>query len=166
MIVSASSRQATNRVARLHRMDTSNPRIVDEIMGNFAARGGRHYGEQVTELQHALQCATFAERTRHRSGRTRARDMRLSVRGEILRPRMTRMNTDKTNSIHSCLIRVHPCHPWFTSSCSSGSTARTPSPGSGRPRRRRPSWTRRRNCPSWGLDASSGRRGGLCASRA
>ena len=62
MIVSASSRQATNRVARLHRMDTSNPRIVDEIMGNFAARGGRCYGEQVTELQHALQCATFAER--------------------------------------------------------------------------------------------------------
>jgi len=43
-------------------VDTSNPRIVDEIMGNFAARGGRHYGEQVTELQHALQCATFAQR--------------------------------------------------------------------------------------------------------
>ena len=35
--------------------------IVDEICRVFAERGHRSYGEHVTELQHALQCATFAE---------------------------------------------------------------------------------------------------------
>jgi phosphonate degradation associated HDIG domain protein len=34
--------------------------IAAEILAAFEARGGQHYGEQVTELQHALQCATFA----------------------------------------------------------------------------------------------------------
>jgi phosphonate degradation associated HDIG domain protein len=34
--------------------------IVDEIIRIFNERGGRHYGEQVTEREHALQCATFA----------------------------------------------------------------------------------------------------------
>ncbi len=34
--------------------------IVDEVMRSFREHGGRHYGEQVTELEHALQCATFA----------------------------------------------------------------------------------------------------------
>ncbi len=39
----------------------SNPaEIVDEIVRLFRERGGRHYGEQVTEREHALQCATFA----------------------------------------------------------------------------------------------------------
>ena len=36
--------------------------IVDEVLRNFAERGDRHYGEDVTERQHALQCATFAQR--------------------------------------------------------------------------------------------------------
>lgn len=36
--------------------------IVDEVLSNFAERGDRHYGEDVTERQHALQCATFAQR--------------------------------------------------------------------------------------------------------
>lgn len=35
--------------------------IVDEILRVFRDRGHRSYGEQVTEAQHALQCATFAE---------------------------------------------------------------------------------------------------------
>jgi [1-hydroxy-2-(trimethylamino)ethyl]phosphonate dioxygenase len=34
--------------------------IVDQIIETFRERGGRHYGENVTESQHALQCATFA----------------------------------------------------------------------------------------------------------
>jgi phosphonate degradation associated HDIG domain protein len=36
--------------------------IVDEILRHFRERGHRHYGEDVTEEQHALQCATFAQR--------------------------------------------------------------------------------------------------------
>lgn len=35
--------------------------IVDDIFQLFDQRGHRHYGESVTELQHALQAATFAE---------------------------------------------------------------------------------------------------------
>lgn len=35
--------------------------IVDEIFSVFGERGHRAYGEDVTELQHALQCATFAQ---------------------------------------------------------------------------------------------------------
>ena len=38
------------------------PSIVDDILRNFEERGDRHYGEDVTERQHALQCATFAQR--------------------------------------------------------------------------------------------------------
>lgn len=35
--------------------------VVDEVLRNFAERGDRHYGEDVTERQHALQCAVFAQ---------------------------------------------------------------------------------------------------------
>ena len=35
--------------------------IVEEILRTFRERGHRSYGERVTEQQHALQCATFAE---------------------------------------------------------------------------------------------------------
>ncbi len=35
--------------------------VVDRIFEAFREKGGRSYGENVTELQHALQCATFAE---------------------------------------------------------------------------------------------------------
>jgi predicted HD phosphohydrolase len=35
--------------------------VVDEIYRVFKAKGHRSYGEEVTELQHALQCATFAQ---------------------------------------------------------------------------------------------------------
>ena len=35
-------------------------RIVDRIFRDFAARGGRMYGEEVTEREHALQAALFA----------------------------------------------------------------------------------------------------------
>jgi phosphonate degradation associated HDIG domain protein len=37
------------------------PRSLDEVLHTYRERGHRHYGESVTELQHALQCATFAE---------------------------------------------------------------------------------------------------------
>ncbi len=35
--------------------------VVDEIFRVFRERGHRSYGENVTEQQHALQCATFAQ---------------------------------------------------------------------------------------------------------
>lgn len=34
--------------------------IIEEIFSAFATSGHRHYGESVTELQHALQCALLA----------------------------------------------------------------------------------------------------------
>lgn len=34
--------------------------IIDQIIATFRERGHRQYGEDVTESQHALQCATFA----------------------------------------------------------------------------------------------------------
>jgi phosphonate degradation associated HDIG domain protein len=33
----------------------------DEVVATYRTFGHRHYGEDVTELQHALQCATFAQ---------------------------------------------------------------------------------------------------------
>jgi len=36
--------------------------VLDEIEAVFQEHGQRSYGENVTELQHALQCATFATR--------------------------------------------------------------------------------------------------------
>jgi phosphonate degradation associated HDIG domain protein len=38
-----------------------NHTIIDDIFGAFHERGHRTYGENVTELQHGLQAATFAE---------------------------------------------------------------------------------------------------------
>lgn len=35
--------------------------IVEQVFSVYQRHGGRHYGEHVTELQHALQCATFAQ---------------------------------------------------------------------------------------------------------
>lgn len=37
------------------------PGVVDDLFRLFLERGHRRYGESVTELQHALQAATFAE---------------------------------------------------------------------------------------------------------
>ncbi len=37
------------------------PQTLDDVLALFRERGHRHYGEDVTELQHALQCATFAQ---------------------------------------------------------------------------------------------------------
>ncbi len=39
--------------------------IIDTIFAQFARNGHRAYGESVTELQHALQSATFAEKDGH-----------------------------------------------------------------------------------------------------
>jgi [1-hydroxy-2-(trimethylamino)ethyl]phosphonate dioxygenase len=36
--------------------------VLDEIRGAFAKRGHDGYGEGVSQLEHALQCAVFAER--------------------------------------------------------------------------------------------------------
>lgn len=36
--------------------------IINKIFGLYATRGQRHYGEDVTELQHALPCAYLARR--------------------------------------------------------------------------------------------------------
>lgn len=36
------------------------PRSLDDVLSTYREHGHRHYGEDVTELQHALQCATFA----------------------------------------------------------------------------------------------------------
>lgn len=40
----------------------SQSQVIDEIFERFRQRGHQMYGESVTELQHALQCATAAER--------------------------------------------------------------------------------------------------------
>jgi len=37
------------------------PKTIDDVLNTFREHGHRHYGESVTELQHALQCATFAQ---------------------------------------------------------------------------------------------------------
>ncbi len=37
------------------------PTSLDDVMRTYSEFGHRKYGESVTELQHALQCATFAE---------------------------------------------------------------------------------------------------------
>ncbi len=36
--------------------------VVDQIVGVYRDKGHRHYGESVTELEHALQSAEFASR--------------------------------------------------------------------------------------------------------
>lgn len=41
---------------------TSADEVFDKILSKFAAKGSGHYGENVTELEHALQCAAAAER--------------------------------------------------------------------------------------------------------
>jgi phosphonate degradation associated HDIG domain protein len=38
-----------------------NPTNLDDVLRTYREHGHRHYGEDVTELQHALQCATFAQ---------------------------------------------------------------------------------------------------------
>lgn len=37
------------------------PCSLDDVLATYREHGHRHYGEDVTELQHALQCATFAQ---------------------------------------------------------------------------------------------------------
>jgi [1-hydroxy-2-(trimethylamino)ethyl]phosphonate dioxygenase len=36
--------------------------VISEIFTTFREKGHRFYGENITETQHALQCATFADR--------------------------------------------------------------------------------------------------------
>lgn len=36
--------------------------LIDDICRLFETKGGLHYGEDVTQLQHAVQCAALAER--------------------------------------------------------------------------------------------------------
>ena len=43
-----------------------NPKSLDEVLAAYREHGHRHYGEDVTELQHALQCATFAQQAGER----------------------------------------------------------------------------------------------------
>lgn len=37
------------------------PETIEDVLNVYREQGHRHYGEDVTELQHALQCATFAQ---------------------------------------------------------------------------------------------------------
>jgi [1-hydroxy-2-(trimethylamino)ethyl]phosphonate dioxygenase len=37
-----------------------NPRTLEDVLNTYREHGHRLYGESITELQHALQCATFA----------------------------------------------------------------------------------------------------------
>jgi len=37
------------------------PQSLDDVLATYREHGHRHYGEDVTQLQHALQCATFAQ---------------------------------------------------------------------------------------------------------
>jgi phosphonate degradation associated HDIG domain protein len=43
-------------------MKVMNPRTLEEVLNTYREHGHRLYGESVTELQHALQCATFAQK--------------------------------------------------------------------------------------------------------
>ena len=43
-----------------------NPKSLDEVLAAYREHGHRHYGEDVTELEHALQCATFAQQAGER----------------------------------------------------------------------------------------------------
>ena len=36
------------------------PRTVDELLALYAVKGSEHYGEDITQLQHGLQCAALA----------------------------------------------------------------------------------------------------------
>lgn len=36
--------------------------VIDDVFQLFREKGHRQYGESITETQHALQCATFAQR--------------------------------------------------------------------------------------------------------
>lgn len=38
-----------------------NPKTLDDVLNTYREHGHLLYGESVTELQHALQCATFAQ---------------------------------------------------------------------------------------------------------
>jgi [1-hydroxy-2-(trimethylamino)ethyl]phosphonate dioxygenase len=38
-----------------------NSTTLDDVLQTYREHGHRHYGEDVTELQHALQCAAFAQ---------------------------------------------------------------------------------------------------------
>jgi phosphonate degradation associated HDIG domain protein len=38
-----------------------NPTTLDDVLRTYREHGHLHYGEDVTELEHALQCAVFAE---------------------------------------------------------------------------------------------------------
>ena len=40
----------------------STSQIINDVFALYERRGHRQYGEEVTELQHALQCAMFAKR--------------------------------------------------------------------------------------------------------
>ena len=39
---------------------TAKPESIEDVLATYRIHGHRSYGESVTELQHALQCATFA----------------------------------------------------------------------------------------------------------
>jgi phosphonate degradation associated HDIG domain protein len=43
-------------------MQAVKPRTLEDVLNTYREHGHRLYGESVTELQHALQCATFAQR--------------------------------------------------------------------------------------------------------
>jgi len=47
--------------AKLHASCMNQPQSLDDVLATYREHGHRHYGEDVTELQHALQCATFAQ---------------------------------------------------------------------------------------------------------
>ncbi len=42
-------------------MRAMNPKTLEDVLKTYREHGHRLYGESVTELQHALQCATFAQ---------------------------------------------------------------------------------------------------------
>jgi predicted HD phosphohydrolase len=43
-----------------------NPKSFDKVLSTYREHGHCHYGEDVTELQHALQYATFAQQAGER----------------------------------------------------------------------------------------------------
>lgn len=43
-------------------MEAMNPKTLEDVLSTYRDHGHRLYGESITELQHALQCATFAQK--------------------------------------------------------------------------------------------------------
>lgn len=62
LIVTHLLRGAACQARRAPQTRRMKPTSLDDVLNTYREHGHRAYGESVTELEHALQCATFAQR--------------------------------------------------------------------------------------------------------